>query len=199
MHSAQPSTRPVNAARALCLTTALRFVCDVSVPPRAGNFIYLVLITALLGLVASSTSCACALAAIMPHRRISTRMTTHGSAARVAWRCMPCRPCGCRVAAWRGVAWRGEALACAVIIGAASANVQTAIQLTPVLFVPQVHARAVTRARALLCGSVLVTGTVCLGWIAAIAATIGIVLVQLLFSGFFVRTQDIPEYMRWIQ
>ena len=187
----------------------MSFACDFSVPRRAGNFIYLVLITALLGLVASSTSCACALAAIMPHRRISTRMTTHGSAARVAWRCMPCRPCGCRVAAWRGVAWRGvawrgvawrsEALACAVIIGAASANVQTAIQLTPLLFVPQVHAGAVARARALLRGSVLVTGTVCLGWIAAIAATIGIVLVQLLFSGFFIRTQDIPEYMRWIQ
>ena len=107
---------------------------------------------------------------------------------------LPC--CG---VAWRGVAWRGEALACAVIIGAASANVQTAIQLTPLLFVPQVHAGAVARARALLRGSVLVTGTVCLGWIAAIAATIGIVLVQLLFSGFFIRTQDIPEYMRWIQ
>ena len=137
-----------------------------------------------------------------PHLRAHD--DTHGSAARVAWRCVPCRPCGCRVAAWRGVAWRGvawrgEALACAVIIGAASANVQTAIQLTPLLFVPQVHARVLTRARALLYGSVLVTGTVCLGWIAAIAATIGIVLVQLLFSGFFIRTQDIPEYMRWIQ
>jgi len=109
MHSAQPSTRPVNAARALCLTTALRFARDFSVPRRAGNFIYLVLITALLGLVASSTSCACANAAIMPHRRISARMTTHGSAARVACRAALAVAVLRRGVAWRGVAWRGVA------------------------------------------------------------------------------------------